>query len=173
MDKGKILAGILAMAMATSIAVGCGSNNNDQKSEKPTTKTEQPVAESNIDWSKAIEATKKDIMQQEKLVSDVFIEVNQEKKSIDICLACNNAINQAAAAEAADTAVRRLSANAQMQDSSIKSGGKDYWGGIWDTYTLSISVAKNIDAEKRSNWLIDDIVQPGIQGKHVFKGLNR
>lgn len=127
----------------------------------------------NIDWDKAIATTKNDVLQQEKMVQDIDINVDQSSKSIKISLACNNAINQEAAAEAADTVVRRLNSNAQMQDSSIKGGSKDYWGGIWDTYELKIGVAKTIDAEKRNNWLIDDVVQPGVQGKHKFKGLNR
>lgn len=134
-------------------------------------KDKKASATINIDWDKAIAATKNDILQQEKMVKDVYIKV--DGKSIEIYLECNNAINQEAAAEAADTAVRRLSGNAQMQDSSIKSGSKDYWGGIWDVYELKIGVAKSIDVEKRGNWLIDDVVQPGVQGKHKFKGLKR
>ena len=126
-----------------------------------------------IDWDRAIADTKNDIIQQETLVKDVYINVDQSKKSIEIALACNNAIKQEAAAEAADTAVRRLSANAQMQDSTIKSGGKDYWGGIWDVYELRIAVARTMDIEKRSKWLIDDVVQPKVQGYHKFKGLKR
>lgn len=149
-----------------------------EKKEAEQKEAEKKAASSapagiNIDWDKAIADTKNDILQQEKMVKDVYIAIDKDKKSIEIDLACNNAINQEAAAEAADTAVRRLSGNAQMQDSSIKGGGKDYWGGIWDTYELKIGVAKVMDTEKRDKWLIDDVVQPGVQGKHKFKGLKR
>lgn len=82
---------------------------------------------------------------------------------------CNNAIKGDAAVEAADTAIRRLSANAQMKVSGIKSGGKDYWGGVWDVYTLDMRVARQKDTENQDKWMIYDIVQPGVQGNHKFK----
>lgn len=124
---------------------------------------------SNVDWSKAITQTKSDILAQEKLVADVDIQVDNSNKTIIISLVCNNAINQNAMVEAVDTAVRRLSANAQMQNSSIQSGGKDYWGGIWDVYTLDMRVSKNMYVDDPSKWSIRDVVQPGVQGNHKFK----
>lgn len=41
----------------------------------------------------------------------------------------------------ADTIIRRFNDNAQVQDGSIKGGDKDYLGGIYDVYDISIGVA--------------------------------
>ena len=154
----KIIAMLATTIVLLTLLIGCGNE---------TVSSTQAI---NIDWDKAIVSTKEDILKQEKMIQDVFISVNQDEKTIVITLACNNAINQNAAAEAADTAVRRLNANAQMQDSSIKSGSKDYWGGIWDTYKLQIGVARKTDVENSDKWLINDLVQPGVQGNHKFNG---
>ena len=160
------------VSTSSSSSTSSPSYSNTSSSTKENQQKKSATA-INIDWDKAIAATKNDVLQQEKMVQDIYINVDQSSKSIKISLACNNAINQEAAAEAADTVVRRLNSNAQMQDSSIKGPSKDYWGGIWDTYELKIGVAKVMDAENRGNWLIDDVVQPGVQGKHKFKGLKR
>ena len=160
------------VSTSSSSSTSSPSYSNTSSSTKENQQKKSATA-INIDWDKAIAATKNDVLQQEKMVQDIYINVDQSSKSIKISLACNNAINQEEAAEAADTVVRRLNSNAQMQDSSIKGPSQDYWGGIWDTYELKIGVAKVMDAENRGNWLIDDVVQPGVQGKHKFKGLKR
>lgn len=164
---------IIAVLVISSFLAGCDNNSAEKSNIKSKPATANSLALEKVDWEKIINQTKSDILSQEKMVQDVSIKVDQSKKSIIISLACNNAINQSTAAEAADTAVRRLSSNAQMQNKDIVGPSKDNWGGVWDVYTLDMRVAKIMDAEKPSKWLIYDVVDPGVQGKHKFKGLNR
>ena len=176
--KWKIICGVFIVLLG----IGALTSTNDKQNQKTNSTTQENVAvtqqandskTANIDWDKAIATTKDEILKQETLVKDVTIDVKQDDKRIEIYLACNNAINQSAAAEAADTAVRRLSANVALQDNSIAPASKDYWGGLWDIYALQIGVARTMDVKNNDKWLINDYVKKGTHAKHKFKGLNR
>ncbi len=59
--------------------------------------------------------------------------------------------------------LRRFNANAQLQDSSIKGGEKNYLGGLYDTYDISIGVAPLSKTKNQKDWYISDAISKGVQ----------
>lgn len=114
----------------------------------------------NIDWDECISETKKSITNIEfyPFVKDVLIQVNEEEKQITISVVVGDATKPSVALEYADTVIRQLNLFANMQDSSIQLGSKDYYGGIYDQYSLSIGIAPFSKVDNHKEWFIFDAV---------------
>ena len=159
------------------------SNNTDDEStivvqeQVPETKSEESVEVEtstetepeekevlfDVDWDKCIEETKEDIMSQESLdfVDDLFIKVDNDEMKIIITSTVGDSTNGQTALDYADTVVREFNLFANMQDNSIKLGGKDYYGGIYDKYTLMIGISRLSDTDDSDKWLIQDAIVAG------------
>lgn len=114
----------------------------------------------NIDWDECISETKKSITNIEfyPFVKDVLIQVNEEEKRITISVVVGDATKPSVALEYADTVIRQLNLFANMQDSSIQLGSKDYYGGIYDQYSLLIGITPFSKVDNHEEWFIFDAV---------------
>ena len=110
---------------------------------QPTTISETTTKEVafNVDWETCIEETK------EELTNPEFFSYVKE---IGIF---------------ADTLVRRFNLSACTQDSTIKTGEKDYYGGIYDTYSIMIGIAPYSKTDDYKEWFIYDAVAVGAHTK--------
>lgn len=153
--------------------VGCGFTEGVKKGAKDANKkdnnnkvaveTRKDVKKFNVDWSKCIEDTKKELTNQDNFdfVKDVYIKVEDNKITFTAALA--DATNDKVALDFADTMLRRFNANAQLQDSSIKGGEKNYLGGLYDTYDISIGIAPLSKTKNQKDWYISDAISKGVQ----------
>ena len=135
-------------------------NQTDDVIEEAEEKTEI-----NVDWSLVIDETKKEVTNPEyfSFVKDVFIDVNEDKKQITFTAALDDSTSDEVALDFADTLLRRFNSVAQMYDNSIKSGSKDYLGGVYDEYSLSIGVAPLSKTNETKSWYIHDAISKGVQ----------
>ncbi|MDS1004188.1 hypothetical protein P9J83_11870 [Clostridium sporogenes] len=150
--------------------VGCGFTEGVKKgaeeankNSKASVETKKDVKKFNVDWTKCIEDTKKELTKKEDFsyVKDVYIKVEDNK--IIFTAALDDATNNKVALDFADTMIRRFNANAQLQDDSIKSGEKNYLGGLYDTYNISIGVAPLSKIKNQKEWYISDVISKGLQ----------
>lgn len=176
----KIICILLSCLVGLSF-VGCGSTNNDIEAKNSTiTKEKTKVATStstnsnkettkkstyNVDWNKCIEDTKAELLNKENYsyVNDIYIKVDDTEKLITFSVVLSDSTNDKTALSFADTIIRRFSANAQMQDNSIKSGDKNYLGGIYDSYDILIGVAPYSQSKNTKGWYIYDCIGKTVQ----------
>lgn len=162
----KRLLGIFLFTIICLVLVGCGSTKEDKVKKDDVIKvTEDTKIEDNfkVDWEKCIEDTKKELTNQENFsfVKDIYIKVEDNKIIFTAVLA--DATNENTALDFADTMLRRFNANAQLQDSSIKSGSKEYLGGLYDSYNITIGVAPLSKVKNQKDWYISDAISKGVQ----------
>lgn len=124
---------------------------------------EVEVIEFKVDWDKCIEDTKVELTDPNNFnyLKDVFIKV--EGKRITFTAVLSDATSNDIALDFSDTILRRFNANAQLQDNSIKSGGKDYLGGIYDIYDISIGIAPLSKIESQKEWYVFDAIAKKVQ----------
>ncbi len=148
------------------------SKSNNKKEE-----TKKAVANANsnqsnvkseitkIDWEKCIADTKAELTNPEyfSYVKDVYIKVDEKEKRITFTSAIDDACSKDIALEFADTIIRRFNSQAQLQDSSIKSGSKDYLGSLYDTYNISIGIAPLSKTKSQKDWYVFDAIAKGVQ----------
>ncbi|BDR67200.1 hypothetical protein K144312032_14280 [Clostridium tetani] len=166
----KRLIGIFLFTIICLAFVGCGSTKEDEVKKDDVVKvTEENKKETQkednfkVDWEKCIEDTKKELTNKEYFdyVKDVYIKV--EDKRITFTAALADATNDKVALDFADTMLRRFNANAQLQDSSIKGGEKNYLGGLYDTYNISIGIAPLSKTNSQKDWYVFDAISKGVQ----------
>jgi hypothetical protein len=124
---------------------------------------EVEVIELKVDWDKCIEDTKAELTNTTNFnyLKNVFIKVEDKRITFTAVLA--DATNDEVALDFSDTILRRFNANAQLQDSSIKSSGNDYLGGIYDIYDISIGIAPFSKIESQKEWYVFDAIAKKVQ----------
>lgn len=136
---------------------------------RPSEPKSAPVAVA-IDWEKCISDTKTELMNKEyfSYVKDIDFSVNADEKMITMTAALGDSTSPSVALEFADTMIRRFGANAQMQKSSSKAAGKDYYGGIYDEYSIKIGVApfSKVSASTKE-WFVYGVVTRGMHTKQA------
>lgn len=163
---------IIFLCMIISLSlVGCGftegvkkgAEDANKKDNKVAAETKKDVKKFNVDWEKCIEDTKKELTNQDNFdfVKDVYIKLEDDKITFTAALA--DATNDEVALDFSDTMLRRFNANAQLQDSSIKGGEKDYLGGLYDIYDISIGIAPLSKTKNQKDWYIYDVISKGVQ----------
>lgn len=140
---------------------------------KETTTTEPTTVSSNIiiDWDKCIEETKAELTNPEffDFVLDIDINVDESNKRINFSIVVNDDTDPNIALDFGDTALRWLNNYAKFQDSSLKSGAKNYYGGIYDKYDVIIGIAPLSKISDSSQWFVFDGIAKGIQGTVPLK----
>ncbi|APQ97525.1 hypothetical protein [Clostridium botulinum] len=161
---------IFLCAIISLSLVGCGFTEGVKKGAEDATKNSKVTAETkkdvkkfDVDWTRCIEDTKKELTNKEHFsyVKDIYIKVEDNK--IIFTAALGDATNDKVALDFADTMIRRFNANAQLQDSSIKSGEKNYLGGLYDIYDISVGVAPLSKTKNQKDWYVFDAISKGVQ----------
>ena len=98
-------------------------------------------------------------------MKEIGIFINEEEKEITFSASLDDATDPAVALDFADTLIRRFNLSARAQDSTIKSGEKDYYGGIYDTYSIMIGIAPYSKTDDYKEWFIYDAVAVGAHTK--------
>lgn len=136
---------------------------------QPTTISEITTKEVafNVDWETCIEETKEELTNPEffSYVKEIGIFIDEEDKRITFTASLDDATDPAVALDFADTLVRRFNLSACTQDSTIKTGEKDYYGGIYDTYSIMIGIAPYSKTDDYKEWFIYDAVAVGAHTK--------
>jgi len=130
-----------------------------------TTTAEEAVF--NVNWETCIAETKEELTDTEffSYVKEIGIFINEEEKEITFSASLDDATDPAVALDFADTLIRRFNLSARAQDSTIKSGEKDYYGGIYDTYSIIIGIAPYSKTDDYKEWFIYDAVAVGAHTK--------
>ena len=119
-----------------------------------------------IDWDKCIADLKAGLplSPDYTFVNDYHIEVDQTDKRITITAVVGDATAPEEALDFADTVVRQLNLYAKMQDGSIKPSTKDFYGGIYEEYSLLVGVApaSKATSEQIDEWFVFDSISLGI-----------
>ena len=195
--KKKFLAMLLVGAMVFSITA-CGSStsstskdkDSDSKKIEETAGTdEEDTDESDDVEAEAEEATDADEESEETIdmdkcisdlkenlplepdytfVRDYSISMNDDDQIV-ITAVVDDATDPAIALDFADTLVRQLNLYAQMQDSSIESASKDFYGGLYERYSALVGVAPASKIDDTDSWFVHD----GIVGGKVMLKLNK
>lgn len=100
---------------------------------------------------------------------DVHIEVNDDKKEIVFMAILSDSTNPEDALDYADLMIRQLNMWARMQDESIANSTKDYYGGLYDVYSIRIGVAPLSQSQNQSKWFVSDYINKGLHNKHTLK----
>lgn len=179
----KAIGFVAVLLLALGVVMGGGSDskksNTASKSQTVTTKTSAQNKQQNIlvpddVLDKAIKLTRKDVLgkdeQGDKYIRQLAIKVDQKNKKIGIFAIMPAATKPKYSLDLADTLTRRLAANVANIDNRFRQpGGKDYWGGIWDIYEITMGISTIANAENNQKWYVFEIVQPGVQGHHKWK----
>ena len=171
----RICAVFLVVVLACGCLVGCSdydylneeSSSSKAESSEQSSKNATPVY--NINWDKCIEDTKASIADPNfyDYLKDVHIEVEEAEKQITFSAVLSDSTSADVALDYADTMVRQFNLFAQMQDSSIKSSSKDYYGGVYDSYSALVGVAPLSKVKNSDEWYVYDAIAKG--GKNKLK----
>lgn len=155
---------LIAFMVLLSMAV-CGCGDDSKKPNKPSTPAKQEVKQAKkIDFQAASKLLKEDIMKSEKLVKDIYVEVDEKKAQITMSIIVNAAANDKYVLELLDTVLRKYNLFCFMGGAS-----KEKWGDLYDDYSLMIGVATPATANNPDKWLVYDAVAKGVQTRHKFK----
>ncbi|MBZ9608631.1 hypothetical protein G9F73_012510 [Clostridium estertheticum] len=174
----KKLIGVFLCAIISLSFVGCGFTdgvkNGYEKGKKENSESENKgnvvavkkdieKVKFNVDWEKCIEDTKTELTNPKYFdyVKNIYIKVEDERITFTAALA--DSTNNDVALDFSDTILRRFNANAQMQDGSVKGGSKEYLGGIYDIYDISIGIAPLSKVEIQKEWYVFDAIAKTVQ----------
>ena len=186
--KKKLVTMLLIGMMAFSFTA-CGSSSSDQSTDTDS-KTEETVdtTDSEENDSAAEEDNSKDsaeavTLDMDKCISDLkenlpldpdytFVQdysISMKDDQITITAVVDDSTDPTVALDFADTLVRQLNLYAQMQDSSIESASKDFYGGLYERYDALVGVAPASQTDNPDKWFVYD----GIVGGKVMLKLNK
>lgn len=143
----------------------------EPKSTIEITKEPEPIKGEEItfdvDWESCIADLKEELTNPEIFfyVKDLGVFINEEEKKITFTASLGDATDPIVALDFADTFIRRLNAISMLQDSSIAGGSKDYYGGLYDTYSILIGIAPMSKTDDDSQWFVYDAVAKGAHTK--------
>ena len=123
-----------------------------------------------VDWNRCISETKENSrLVGYSYVKDVYINVDDDKREIVFMAILSDATKPEVALDYADTMIRQFNMWARMQDETIRSSSKDYYGGLYDYYSIRIGVAPLSQSDNRSKWFVSDYINRGLHTKHEIK----
>ena len=82
-------------------------------------------------------------------------------KNLTISIIVDDSTDPEMALDFADTVVRQLNLYANMQDSNIELGNKDFYGSLYTEYTALVGVAPASKINNQDEWLIYDAIVGG------------
>lgn len=85
---------------------------------------------------------------------------------LTISIIVDDATDPESALDFADTVVRQLNLYANIQDSDVELGNKDFYGGLYTQYTVLVGVAQYSKMDTPSEWLVYDAI---VGGKTMLK----
>lgn len=144
------------------------SDDVEAETEEATDADEE--SEETIDMDKCISDLKENLPLEPDytFVRDYSISMNDDDQ-IAITAVVDDATDPTIALDFADTLVRQLNLYAQMQDSSIESASKDFYGGLYKRYSALVGVAPASKIDDKDSWFVHD----GIVGGKVMLKLNK
>ena len=179
-----ILAMVTAMCSAALLA-GCGEEPTQQASAVEIPSSSQSFDDNtnevdsmasspifNVDWDRCINETKEYslmVTSNYPYVKDVYINVDDNEKEILFTAVFDDSTNPELALDYADTMIRQLNMFARMQDETIASSTKDYYGGLYDVYSIKIGITPLSQVKNQSKWFISDYINKGLHTKHTIK----
>lgn len=178
--KKKILAALLAVTMTLSM-IACGGSSEPEEETKVEDKVEESEnsevedideSEENTDETSAESTISIDI---EKCINDLkaglplepdytFVKdyyIGADGNDLTISIVVDDSTDPYAALDFADTVVRQLNLYANMQDSSIALGNKDYYGDLYKYYTALVGVAPASQTQNQDAWFVYDAISGG------------
>lgn len=102
-------------------------------------------------------------------VIDVSSTVNQNEKKITLTAVVSDATKPAAALDLADIMIRRYGSLTSQQDDKIKSPTKNYYGGIYDDYTVQVGIAPQSKIDNPKQWFVYSVISPKMHTKQAPK----
>lgn len=87
-------------------------------------------------------------------------------KNLTISIVVDDSTDPEKALDFADTVVRQLNLYANMQDSNVELGNKDFYGGLYTEYTALVGVAPYSKMNNTDEWFVYDAI---VGGKVMLK----
>lgn len=87
-------------------------------------------------------------------------------KDLTISIVVDDSTDPEKALDFADTVVRQLNLYANIQDSNIELGNKDFYGGLYTEYTALVGVAPYSQMNNTDEWFVYDAI---VGGKVMLK----
>ena len=133
------------------------------------TEAENDLSKSALDMDQCISDLKDNLSLEPdySFVQDYYIGVKDDQ--ITITAVVDDATDPNVALDFADTLVRQLNLYDQMQDSSIDSASKDFYGGLYKRYSALVGIAPASKQDDPDSWFVYD----GIVGGKVMLKLNK
>lgn len=183
--KRKVATVLLALTLAISVTA-CGGDSPKKEARDPTNteaeeqdiKNDEPSETStkkdleanesvdsetdiNIDINKCISDLKENLALEPDytFVNDYYIKADGTDLTISIVV--DDATDPARALDFADTVVRQLNLYANMQDSNIALGNKDFYGGLYEKYSALVGVAPASKVNNQDEWFVFDAIVGG------------
>lgn len=182
--KKKLLIMLLSLSVLAGITA-CGGESKEEtpepeskeeeiqdikndKSSEPDTENDLEIQKSvdsetdiNIDIDKCISDLKENLPLEPDytFVNDYYIKADGTDLTISIVV--DDATDPARALDFADTVVRQLNLYANMQDSNIALGNKDFYGGLYEKYSALVGVAQASKVNNQDEWLVFDAIVGG------------
>lgn len=173
---------ILLMATLALSFVACGDSSEP---EEEKTKTEDKVEKSENSEAEDINESEENTNETstentisidiEKCINDLkdglplepdytFVKdyyIGADGYNLTISIVVDDSTDPYAALDFADTVVRQLNLYANMQDSSIALGSKDYYGDLYKYYTALVGVAPFSQTKNQDAWFVYDAISDG------------
>lgn len=170
----KVALFLLCILMSVFL-LSCSNNsqNRSGESEEPPEEEQRNLDQSSdseedeitydVDWDKCLEDLKESVLDSEvyPYAKDVYVGVDDGKKQINFTAVLDDSTDPSVALDYADTIIRQYNLMANMQDNRIALGGKDYYGGLYDQYSILIGIAPLSKTENNKEWFVFDAVVAG------------
>lgn len=180
--KKTIVSLLIAGTMALSLSACGGSSSSDDSKSDIKTETTTDKTEESTDTATDTDTSNKDAdatpvisIDIDKCISDLkdnlqldpdytFVRdyyIGAKDNTITITAVVDDATDPSLALDFADTLVRQLNLYAQMQDSSIESASKDFYGGLYTQYDALVGVSPASQTKNEKEWFVHDAISGG------------
>lgn len=123
-----------------------------------------------INWNKCAQEWEAALTDKtNSFVKSMNAQVNENTKMITLSAAVTDSTSNETALDFADTMIRQFNLYAQMQDNSIESASKDYYGGIYDEYSVYVGVAPLSQIDNQKQWYVNSVVTKGMHTRQAPK----
>ncbi len=167
MNTKKMIFIMVMLFIVIGVFAACGASEDDVVSSSVVEESEEPK-----DKSKEIKEIDFDLLSKDlhddlkignesedyQFVQDYYVGLSDDGKTINITAVVDDSTDPEKALDFADTLVRRINANAQLQDSSIENPSQDTYGGLYDRYKALIGVARASQQNDQDAWLVFDSI---------------
>ncbi|GHU62739.1 hypothetical protein FACS189418_4660 [Clostridia bacterium] len=187
--KKNIILGVAVLSILSVTACAKTTNTeNVQTTQKEsagqTTKTKE-IEDSGADDTKTKQASEQDTDDEDSVESEILwnevqdeaevledkefypyargfrLKANEKTKVLELFALVADDTSPEDALGYANTIVRQVNEFAWVQNNEISRSSENYYGGIYETYTVKIGVSSTTDEKDSSKWFVNQTIEKG------------